>query len=32
MDGWQVTAFVACGISIVGAFIMLRFMPPRHEP
>ena len=32
MDGWQVMAFVACGISIVGAIIILKFMPPCHEP
>jgi hypothetical protein len=29
MDGWQVTAFITCGISIIGALIMLKFMPPR---
>jgi DHA2 family multidrug resistance protein-like MFS transporter len=31
MDGWQVMAFVTCGMSIVGAIVILRFMPPRHE-
>lgn len=32
MDGWQVMAFVTCGMSIVGAIVILKFMPPRHEP
>lgn len=32
MDGWQVTAFVTCGISIIGAIIILKFMPSQHEP
>lgn len=32
MDGWQITAFVTCGISIIGAIIILKFMPPQHEP
>jgi hypothetical protein len=31
MDGWQVMAFVTCGISIIGAGIVLKFMPPRHD-
>jgi EmrB/QacA subfamily drug resistance transporter len=30
MDGWQVMAFITCGMSIVGAIVILRFMPPRH--
>ena len=32
MDGWQVMAFVTCGVSVLGAIIISRFMPPRHEP
>jgi EmrB/QacA subfamily drug resistance transporter len=32
MDGWQVMAFVTCGISIIGAFVVLRFMPSRRRP
>jgi len=32
MDGWQVMAFVTCGMSIIGALLVLKFMPPRHEP
>jgi len=31
MDGWQIMAFVTCGISIVGAFLILKFMPARHQ-
>lgn len=31
MDGWQVMAFITCGISVIGAIIILKFMPPRHE-
>jgi len=29
MDGWQVTALITCGISIIGALAMLKFMPPK---
>ncbi len=32
MDGWQVLAFFTCGMSIVGAIVIMRFMPPRHGP
>ena len=32
MDGWQVMAFVTCGVSVLGAIIVSKFMPPRHEP
>jgi DHA2 family multidrug resistance protein-like MFS transporter len=32
MDGWQVMAFVTCGMSIIGAIVILKFMPPRHGP
>ena len=32
MDGWQVMAFVTCGVSVLGAIIISKFMPPRHEP
>ncbi|MGD9116801.1 MAG: DHA2 family efflux MFS transporter permease subunit [Dehalococcoidia bacterium] len=31
MDGWQVMAFVTCGMSIVGAIVILKFMPPHHQ-
>ncbi len=30
MDGWQVTALITCGISIIGALVMLKFMPPKQ--
>jgi len=30
MDGWQVTALITCGISIIGAIVMLKFMPPKQ--
>jgi len=30
MDGWQVMALVTCGMSIIGAIVILKFMPPRH--
>jgi len=32
MDGWQVMALVTLGISVIGAIIVLKFMPPRNEP
>ncbi len=32
MDGWQVMAFVTCGVSAIGAIVVLKSMPPRHEP
>jgi EmrB/QacA subfamily drug resistance transporter len=32
MDGWQVMAFVTCGISLIAAIVISRFMPPRQEP
>jgi hypothetical protein len=31
MDGWQVTALITCGISIIGALVMLKFMPAKQE-
>ena len=31
MDGWQIMAFVTCGISVIGAFLILKFMPARHQ-
>jgi hypothetical protein len=31
MDGWQVTALITCGISIIGAIVIYSFMPPRDE-
>ncbi|MFC1947753.1 MFS transporter [Chloroflexota bacterium] len=30
MDGWQVTALITCGISIIGAIVMLKYMPSRQ--
>jgi MFS family permease len=30
MDGWQVMALITCGMSIIGAIVILKFMPPRH--
>jgi len=32
MDGWQVMAFFTCGLSMIAVVLILRFMPPRHEP
>ncbi|MFC1926425.1 DHA2 family efflux MFS transporter permease subunit [Chloroflexota bacterium] len=32
MDGWQVMAFITCGISVIGAIVVLKFMPSRHKP
>ena len=29
MDGWRAMAYIACGLCIVGALIVLRFMPAR---
>ncbi|MFC1994222.1 MFS transporter [Chloroflexota bacterium] len=31
MDAWQVVAFFTCGISVIGAIFVLKFMPPWHE-
>lgn len=31
MDGWQVMAYVTCVLCIIGAFVMLKFMPSRHQ-
>lgn len=31
MDGWQIMAFFTCGMSVIAALLILRFMPPRHE-
>jgi hypothetical protein len=31
MDGWQQMAFVTCGISIIGAFVILKFMPAQRQ-
>lgn len=31
MDGWQVTALITCGISIIGALVMMKFMPAKPE-
>ena len=32
MDGWQVMAFITCGMSVIGAILVLKFMPPWPEP
>ena len=32
MDGWQTMAIISCVIFIVGAIVVFRFMPARHEP
>jgi hypothetical protein len=32
MDGWQVMALITCGMCILGAIFVMRFMPPKHEP
>lgn len=32
MDGWQVMAFISCGINVIGALLVLKFMPAHHEP
>jgi len=29
MDGWQVMAFVTCGLCVVGALVILKYMPSR---
>jgi EmrB/QacA subfamily drug resistance transporter len=31
MGGWQVIAFVVCGIGVIGIALTLRFMPAKHE-
>jgi EmrB/QacA subfamily drug resistance transporter len=31
MDGWQVMAYVTCALCIIGAFVMLKYMPSRHQ-
>jgi len=32
MDAWQVMALVACGIGVLAAGLIIKFMPPRHLP
>ena len=32
MDGWQVMALISCIINIIGAILVIKFMPARHEP
>jgi EmrB/QacA subfamily drug resistance transporter len=32
MDGWRVMAYFTCGLSVIAVVLILRFMPPRHEP
>jgi len=32
MDGWRVMALFTCGLSVIAVVLILRFMPPRHEP
>lgn len=31
MDGWQVIAFVVCGVGVLGCILTLKYMPPWHE-
>lgn len=31
MDGWQVMAFIVCGVSLISLLIVFKFMPPRDE-
>jgi hypothetical protein len=31
MDGWQVMALVTCGLCVVGALVVLKYMPARHQ-
>jgi len=31
MDGWQVMCYVTCGLCIIGAFVILKYMPSRHQ-
>ena len=32
MDGWQTMAIISCAIFVVGAQVVLKFMPARHAP
>jgi hypothetical protein len=32
MDGWQTMAIIVCIIFVVGALVVFKFMPARHEP
>jgi EmrB/QacA subfamily drug resistance transporter len=32
MDGWQIMAYISCAIFIIGAFIVLKFMPAHNIP
>jgi EmrB/QacA subfamily drug resistance transporter len=31
MDGWHIMAYVTCVICVIGAFVILKFMPARHQ-
>jgi EmrB/QacA subfamily drug resistance transporter len=31
MDGWQVMCYVTCGLCVIGAFVILKYMPSRHQ-
>jgi EmrB/QacA subfamily drug resistance transporter len=32
MDAWQIMAFISVTICIIGALIVFKIMPPKHEP
>ena len=32
MDGWQAMAYVIIGTSVLGALVVLKYMPQKHEP
>lgn len=31
MDGWQMLAFISCGITLMGALFVIRYMPARRD-
>jgi EmrB/QacA subfamily drug resistance transporter len=31
MDAWQIMAFISLSICVIGALIVVKVMPPRHE-
>jgi hypothetical protein len=31
MDGWQITTLITCGVSVIGAFFIMQFMPAGRE-
>ncbi len=32
MDGWQTMAYAIIGISVLGALVVMKYMPQKHEP